>query len=285
MVHARLTHPIRGTLPFRQGQQDDWEREAKVDVTSEIGVDRPSIVNTVGREGTRTISGTVSGLRRKRDTSATDAVQALSNYVTKLEAHVDEFQGDQTTENPGYTFEGDRLEASKNAVLESIEWSLSPGRIYEVDYKAKVRVGKGTFEARDIDREFPSVKGLWDEYLRVDGNKLLGMREYQLSKSLGLETSAVFDRDSAEQNDIMVEDGEQRRIVFEGEHYGTLFERRQADATLDNLHASKNAVEVRTKFPGYDLEMFVTGYKSTLEEGSGGHSHRYRIELVEGERA
>jgi len=148
MSHARLTHPSRPTLEFIQGQQDEYNRDAVANIVREIGTDRTSLVHTETREGRRTIRGSVSGLRRARnDTSTSDARQALANYVDELEAHVDEFQGD-----PGYQLVDDQLGYSKSAILESVEWSVTPGQIYEFDYEASAVVGQGVFESKAIDR-------------------------------------------------------------------------------------------------------------------------------------
>jgi len=287
MAHARIDAPLRGTLPFYQGQQHDDERTGDMDITAEIGTNRRPLVNTRNRERTITIRGTVSGLKRSRDGAARDSFQALASYADRLESHVDEFQGDHSDANPGYTFEDDQLDYSKNVVLESIKWSMTPGKIYEMDYEATVRVGRGTMGLRPIDRRRPTVNDNMDVWARVDGNDLPGMRDYQVERSIGLEQNAVFsgDRDTAETNEFVAKEGERTIITFEGVHSGTSFERLNADQALDALNTTRNHVDLVTKFPGYTLKVFVTGYKSTLEQQRGGNSHRYRVEMVEGKRA
>jgi hypothetical protein len=281
MSHIRLTHPTRDTLTFRAGQNDEYSRQAVANVTSELGTDRRSLVHTETREGERVIRGSVTGLRRARnDPDTSDARQALANYADELEKHVDEYQGD-----PGYTLVDDELDYSKTAVLESIEWSVTPGRVYELDYEATVKIGQGTFEERATRPNDPSIKDKQTPMLIVDGNDLPGMRDYQMRKEVGIEVNAVFDRDSAENNDAVFEAGVTRTITFEGVHSGTLTERQNADAALDALVGSKNNVTLETKFPGYNLSVFVTSYNSTLEQQRGGNSHRYRIEMIEGKRA
>jgi hypothetical protein len=280
MSHIRLTHPDRATLPLRQGQQDSFKRKAVANATSELATDRPTLVHTETRESTRTIRGTVTGLKRKRDSGASDAVQALTNYAAELESHVDEFQGD-----PGYTLEDDQLNISKTGVLESIEWSLTPGRIYELEYEATVRLGRGTFESRAITSRTPTVDTGQTPMLIVDGNDLPGMRDYKMNRSVGVNVNAVFDRDSAENNDVVFENGTEQTVVFEGEHSGTLTDRQNTDAALAALVARQNSVTLETRFPGYSLDIFVTNYESTLEQQRGGNSHRYRIEMIEGTRA
>jgi hypothetical protein len=218
-------------------------------------------------------------LKRKRDSGASDAVQALANYADALESHVDEFQG------TGYQLNDDQLDIQKRGVLESIEWSLTPGRVYELDYEATVRIGRGTFESRSIIPRKPMVDTGQTPMLIVDGNDLPGMRDYRMNRSVGVTANAVFDRESAENNDVVFEEGQQQTIVFEGEHTGTLTQRQNADAALDALVATQNSVPVETRFPGYTLNCFVTNYESTLEQQRGGNSHRYRIEMIEGTRA
>jgi len=279
MTHIQLTHPTRDTLPLRAGQQDDYQRDAVANITNELATDRTSLVHTETREATRTVRGSVTGLRRKRDSAASDAVQALANYADELESHVDEFQGD------GYTLEDTELDYSKRGILESVEWSLTPGRVYELDYEATFQVGRGTFETRSTEPLNPTVDTGLNVMLRVDGTDLPGMRDYRLRRSVGVEPRAVFDRDTAENNDILINEGDQRVITFEGVHSGTLTERQNADAALDALVGTKENVTLETRFPGYNLGVFVTNYTSTLEQQRGGNSHRYRIEMVEGERA
>jgi hypothetical protein len=218
-------------------------------------------------------------LKRKRDSAASTAVQALADYATELESHVDEFQG------TGYTVVDDQLDIQKRGVLESIEWSLSPGRVYELEYEATVRLGRGTFESQTITTRTPGVDTGQTPMLILDGNDLPGMRDYRMNRSVGVSVNAVFGRDSAENNDVVFEQGVEQTVVFEGVHSGTLADRRTADAALAALVATQNSVTLSTRFPGYDLDMFVTNYESTLEQQRGGNSHRYRIEMIEGTRA
>jgi len=279
--HARLTHPTRETLEFYQGQTDEYNREAVMSVTREIGTDRPPLVNTETREANRSVTGSVTARRRAaNDPDTSDGRQALANYADRLEAHVDEFQGD-----PGYTLVDDQLGYSRTGILESITWSLTPGQPDELAYELAFVEGQGVFEDRAIDRQNPTYDTSMDGYATVDGEDLPGMREYQVERIIGVETSALFDRDSAENNDVVVKDGPQRRITFQGLISGTLSERQTKDAALEDKVATKNAVTLDTKFPGYAIDGFVTTYNSTLEQQRGGNAHRFRLEFVEGKRA
>lgn len=280
MSHIRLTHPERSTLEFRAGQRDEYERAAVADITNELGTDRRSLVHTQTRESRRTIRGSVSGLRRARnDETTADAHQALANYAATLESHVDEYQGD------GYTLVDDQLDYSKQGVLESVQWSLSPGRTYELDYEATVVLGEGTFESRPERDLSPTINTGMDVMATVDGEPLPGMRDFRMEKTVGMEPAAVFDRESAENNDVVFEEGTQRTFTFEGIHSGTLEERRTADQALDALVATENELDFVTRFPGYTVQGFVTGYVSDLDESRGGNSHRFRLEFTEGEKA
>lgn len=281
MSHVRLTHPSRPTLEFYRAQNDDISRSAVLNIANELAVDRTPLVHTETREIERTIRGSVSApLRARNDGSTNDWQQSLANYADLLEAHVNEYQG-----IPGYTLEDDQLDISKTATLESIEWSLSPGQLYELNFEATVIVGRGTFESDSIGGRNPTVDSSMDVMLRVDGEDLPGFRDYRMNRSIGIEPRAVFDRDSAENNDLLINEGPQQTVVFEGEHTGSLAQRRAADAALESLLATKNNVTLETAFPGYSLDGFVTAYNSTLENQRGGNSHRYRFEFVEGERA
>lgn len=286
MPHARLTHPSRPTLPFRAGQQDEYSREAVANIANELGTDRTSLVHTETRDSRRTIRGTVSAPRRARnDADTSEWLQALANYVDTLESHVNEFQG-----SPGYTVEDDQLDISKSCVIEGVEWSLTPGKIYEVDYETTVAVGEGTFESGSVDPRNPTVDTGMNVMLRVDGNDLPGFRDYRVRKEIGTEVKGIFDRESAENNDVLIDQGVQQTVAFEGVHSGSRSERASADAALDALVASENSVTLETRFPGYSLDGFVTAYSSTFEQqrtlgDAQDSSHRYRVEFTVGQRA
>ena len=280
MSHIRLTHPDRQTLTFKQGQSDEYRREAVASVTTELGTDRPSLVHTETREGTRTIRGRVSAPRlAEQDGSTDDWRQALANYVDELESHVDEFQGD------GYTLVDDQLGISKRGILESVNWTRRPGRPYDIEYEATVRIGRGTFESRPIDRRNPTVQTSQTPMLIIGGEPVPGMRQYQVSRSIGVEVKGVFDRDSAENNDIIIEEGAQTQIAFEGTHTGTLSSRQTADANLDALIATRDPIACETRFPGYDLEGFLLALPTDFDTQYGGNSQQFNLQFVEGTRA
>jgi len=287
MTHARLTHPVRPTIEFRGGQQSESQREAVASVTNELATDRKPLVHTETRDVRNTERGTATGNRRARnDPDTSDPWQALANYAVELEAHVDEFQGS----DPAYTYENDQLGTGKNAILERVEWSLTPGKRYELDYEASVVIGRGVFEQRDINPTIVSVGGGFDAMLRLDGTELPGMRDYRVTKELGINPKGIFNRESAENNDVLIEEGASRVVAFEGVHTGTQSERAQADAALSALVGTKNNVVLETQFPGYDIDGFVTAYNSTFEQqrsfdDSTRGSHRYRLEFAEGQRA
>jgi len=287
--HARLTHPVRPTIEFRGGQQSESQREAVASVTNELATDRKPLVHTETRDERETERGTATGNRRARnDPGTSDPWQALANYAVELEAHVDEFQG--ASQADGYTYENDQNDAGKAAVLESVEWSLTPGKRYELDYEASIIVGNGTMESEDITPESVTVGAAFDAMLRVDGVACPGFRDYRVTTSIGVDPNPVFNRETAENNDIINTEGRQRRVAFEGVHTGTQSERATADAALENLLATKNNVTLETQFPGYSIDGYVLRYNSTFEQqrsfdDSVEGAHRYRLEFVEGQRA
>lgn len=288
MSHARLTHPVRPTLTFRGGQSSETQREAVASVTNELATDRKPLVHTETRDVRNTERGTATGIRRaQNDPDTSDAYQALANYAVELEAHVDEFQG--ASVDDGYTYENDQTDTGQAAVLESIEWSLTPGRRYELDYEGSIIVGNGTMSAEDISPESVTVGATFDAMLRLDGIELPGFRDYRVSTSIGVDPNPVFNRESAENNDIINTEGRQRRVAFEGVHTGTQTERAADDAALSDRLATKENVTLETRFPGYSMDGYLVGYNSTFEQnrafGSTTGSHRYRIEFVEGQRA
>ena len=280
MPHARLTHPNRATLPFRQGQIDEAQREAITSATNELGTDRKTLVHTETTDQTRTVQGLVSAPRRAaNDPNTSDWKQALANYLDLLESSVDEFQGD------GYTFEDDQLDLQQSAVLESISWTFARGQPFDIEYEATVRIGRGTFEVRPLDRRTPTVDESMTVMATVDGVDLPGLRNYAVSRSVGLDVTGVFDRDSAENNDAVFNEGVQQSITFEGTHTGTLADRQAADAALTDRVATKDPVTLNTQFPGYTLEGYLTSYNSNLEARFGDGRHDYALEFIEGRRA
>lgn len=285
MSHARLTHPSRPTLEFRGGQNSEHRRQAVANVTNELATDRLPLVHTETRDVRHTERGTATGLRRARnDPDTSNARQALANYAVELEAHVDEFQGD-----PGYSYVADQTDTSRDAVLESVEWSLTPGRTYELDYEASIVAGRSTFAAEGIDPEGVTVGAGTAPMLTVDGVACPGMRDYRVETSIGVEVNAVFNRNTAENNDVIPQEGRGRVVAYEGVHTGTQTERAAADAALRDLLATREDVTLETVFPGYSMDGFVMGYNSTFPQnrsfGTTEGSHQYRIEFVEGTRA
>lgn len=279
MVHARLTHPTRGTLPFRQAQQDDSGIQAVTNVANELGVDRPALVHTETREGQREIRGTVTGRRRADQSGTDDWEQALADYVDLLESHVDEFQGD------GYTLEDDQLGIERRGILESVEWSRTPGQPFDLEYQASFRVGRGTMGAEPIERRNPTVDTAMDVPLRVDGIDLPGFRDYQVSRSVGVEARPVYDRETAENNDIIMQEGVNWQFTFEGTHVGTTEERQSAHDALDALVATKEPVTLETRFPGYSIDGFVIGYEPVQQARFADNMDHYRLEFLYGTRA
>lgn len=286
MPHARLTHPSRPTIEFRGGQESETQREAVASVTNELATERTPLVHTETREVTETERGTATGLRRARnDPDTSDPRQALANYAVELEAHVDEFQGD-----PGYTYENDQAGTAKDAVLERVEWRINPGQTYELDYEATVHIGRSLFDSRSISPESVTVGAPFDAMLRLDGVELPGMRDYRVETSIGVSPTGVFDRDSAENNDIVPEEGRGRRVTYTGVHTGTRTQRANADAALRDRLATKNNITLETYFPGYSIDGYLVGYTSTFNQSTAfgeqlDGAHRYSIQFVEGTRA
>lgn len=280
MTHARLTHPTRGTLQFRQPQTDGDQREAVGNVTPELGVDRPPLVHIETRDRTRSLRGRVTAPRRaEADPDTDDWEQALANYVDLLESHVSEFQG------TGYTFEDDIRDVSVSAVYHSLEWTLSQGAPYEIEFDAGVTVGRGTFDSAGLSRRTPTVNSGMSVAARVDGNDLPGLRQMAVSRSFGVEVNAVYNRTSAENNDVVANEGVRHEITFDGIHTGTHAERRAADDALEALLGQRDPVAFETRFPGYTLQGYVLGYDSNLEARFGENSHHYSLRFVEGTRA
>jgi hypothetical protein len=286
MSHARLTHPSRPTVEFYRGQNDEESRTAVANITAELGTDRPPLVHTETRDVRRSIRGSVSAPQRAaNDPNTSDWRQALANYADLLEASVDEFQG-----IGAYSLVDDQLNTSKDAVLEAVEWSLSPGEIYTLDYEASVVIGDGVFEDAPIDRRTPTVDTSLSTMLEVDGVACPGVRELRVRREIGTEVNAIFDRDSAENNDVVITEGPRQTLTFEGVHSGTRSARATADAALRDLLATKTNVTADTYFPGYSLDGFVTNYSSTFDQqrtvgDSQNGSHRYRLEFTVGQRA
>lgn len=276
MPHARLTHPTRGTLQFRQGQSDADRRDAVSNIAPELGVDRPPLVHVETRERDRSITGRVTAPRRAANDSATsDWEQALANYVAELEAHVDEFQGS------GYTFEQDLMGTSTNAVYHGLEWTLTPGLPHELDFTCELTVGRGVFDERPLTVDYPTVNSGMDVAGRVDGNDLDGMRLFKANRSFGYDPNPVYNKSSAENNDIVATGGVTHEVTFEGTHTGDVATRKAADDALEALIGA-GQVTFETRFPGYSLDGFVLGYESNFENRHGASQHQYTLRFLEG---
>lgn len=282
MPHARITHPSRPTLEFRQGQTDSDSREAVTNIAREIGVERPPLVHVITQERTRQLRGRVTAPRRARnDSDTSDWQQALANYIDQLESHCDEFQGFGSS---AYTFEDDIRSDSFNVIFEGVEWTLTPGSPYEFVYDLSLIIGRGVMESKPIQRRNPTVQTGMNVPATVGGHDLAGLREMKVSRDVGFSPNAVYDTDSAENNDVVPEDGVQHRIVFRGTHTGSDSQRATADDNLQSL-IDGNQVTFQTRFPGYALDGFVTGYETNLESRFGTQSHQFALTFVEGQRA
>jgi len=280
MADARLTHPTRETLPLRQRQTNTDTKTAAANIANEIGTERPSLVHTETREREIPVRGVVTGRRlATQDPGTNDIQQALANYVDTLQAHVDEFQGD------GYIYEDDLLNRSVNGILESVQWSLTPGQLGAIEYETQFTVGKGVLEAQPIQRRNPTVDMTRNTLLTIDGTDLPGFRDYQVEKTIGTEAKAVFDRDSAENNQVVVEDGDQLTIQFSGTHTGDPATRETREDQLDSLVATQSEVTLQTAFPGYSVDGFLLEHETGEEARFGSQSNHYSITFVEGTKA
>lgn len=286
MSHARLTHSDRPTLEFHQGQLDEDPTTAVANVAALIGVNQPVLVHTESRERERTITGRVTAPRRTaNDGSTSDWLQALANYVDELESHVDEFQGiSGTRTDGGYTLVDDQRNLNLDVIIESVEWRLAQGQPFEFEYDVTLKVGTGTFEARDVSFRTPTVNTGLSVAARVDGNDLPGLRQLTASTSVETQVNPLFDRTSAENNDIVVDEGPRHEFTIRGTHTGTAAARASADSTLNNLVATETPVTLETRFPGYDLDGYVLGYNSNLEARFGGSAHQYELRFIEADQ-
>ena len=278
MSEYRLTHDTRETLHFRQAQSEATQTEAAADITAEMGVDRPPLVHIQGREQETTVEGLVTGPRRAtQDADTDDWRQALANYLLRLEAHCDEFQGE------GYTLEHDPLGDSWPVVFHELSWRLLAGQPYELQFEATLTTGRGALSARPID--VPDVTA--DEIsvpARVDGHDLTGMREMRVQRAFDVDPDPLYNRSSAADNQVLAESGVQHQLQFSGTHTGTASERQAADDTLRDLIGA-GVVDFETALPGYTLSGKVIGYESDFQQGFGTGQHHYTLTFLEAIKA
>jgi len=283
MAHASISHPTRGTLTFRQAQRDEDSRQAVTNIFPEIGTDRPPLVHVATRERERRLQGRVTAPRRARnDTSTSDWEQSLANYIDELEAHCDEFQG---YGSDAYTFTDGIRSESFTVVFQNVEWTLTQGRPYDIDYELTLLIGRGVMESEAIRPRNPTVNTGMSVAATVDGNDLPGLRQMRVSRNIEYDVNAIYNKDTAENNDIVPTEGTKQQVVFEGTHTGTDSLRASADSTLQGLIGTDNPVALVTRFPGYTLSGFVTAYDSNLESRFGSNSHHFRLEFIEGVKA
>ena len=275
MSDYRLEHPDRGTLEFRQAQRGEDQREAVADVTAERGVDRPPLVHVRARTRERTLTGRVTAPRRAREDGDTDDwLQALANYVVRLEAFCDDQQG------AGYTFVDDQQDEQTPVVLHEVEWTLAASQPYEIEFSVSMATGEGVLASRPLDDRTADPQTGMDVAARVEGVDLPGFRELRVTRSFDTETDALFGRGSAANNQVVAESGVEHRVEFSGTHTGTESERRQADAALEALIGA-GLVEFQTRFPGYALEGKVLAYRPERQAGFGTDRHDYELTFVE----
>lgn len=290
MAHARLTHPTRPTLEFRQAQTDDETTEAVTNIASDLGTGNPPLVHVETRERSRSIQGRVTAPRRARnDADTSDWEQSLANYLDRLESHVDELQGfggttGEVSPGSGYTLVDDERDESLNVVYHRMDWTLKNGQPYDVEFSLDLTVGRGTFDNEPIERRNPTVQSDMDVAARVGGVDLTGLRQMQVSREFDVETMAVYNPGSAENNDVKATGGTQQQIVFEGTLTGTRAEREAAEDSLRGLEDGSR-VSFETRFPGYSLDGFVTSFESGVESRFGTRMHQFTLQFMEGEKA
>jgi hypothetical protein len=281
MTDFRLTHPTRGTLEFRQAQQSEDQRESVADIAPELGVDRPPLVHITTQNRRRTLRGRVSAPRRaQNDPDTSDWEQALANYADVLESHCDEFQGfDADT----YTFEDDVRDENLTAVYESLSWTRTQGSPYEFEFEVSALIGEGVMESRARDPRNPTVDTSMGVAAKCGGEDLPGMRQFRSERSVGFEPNAIFDKESAENNDIVANEGTQQRWVFEGTLTGTQSARASKDSALRDLQGTQQTLE--TRWPGYHVNGFVLNYNSDIEARFAGNRTHFSLTFIEGQRA
>jgi hypothetical protein len=220
----------------------------------------------------------VTGPRRADADPDTDEwQQALANYVDELQAHVNEFQGN------GYTLEDSIRGENLNCIYHAAEWTLMPGVPAEIEFSVDVTVGRGTFGTETIQRRNPTVQSGMQYAATVGGEPLPGLRQFKSRREMSTQTNAVWGKDTAENNDVVAQEGPTQRWTFEGTHTGTESERASADATLRGLIGSQ--VTLQTRFPGYAVDGYVLNYDSDFEQRHGERKHHFTLEFIEGKRA
>jgi len=272
MAHARLTHPSRPTIQFVQGQLDTDSQQQVSNIAQDIGSGQAPLAHVESRERSRDITGRVTAPARSKATGD-NYLQALADYIVEMEYSIDLFEGE------GYTFHDEIRDESFGAVYHSFEWSMQRGTPFEAEYTAEITVGDGVFPPRDPEIPDVTPQTGMDVMARVGGEDLPGFRQITSSRSFEIDTTALFNRNSAEENDIQPGSAVQHQIDYEGVHTGTRQERAAADAALQDL-LGETQVTLETRFPGYALDGVVTNYDSDLEQDTGGNSTSYTLQFL-----
>lgn len=272
MTYLTLTHPERPDFNLPQPQSDDNQRQAITDIAAPLGSEEPPNVHTRGRQAERQINGLYLSDRGGDQSRRQD----VADFIDNLEQRTDQFQGE------GYTLLDEQLDTSRGVILNSSTWQIQPGRPYEVRYELGVQVGIGTAEVQSVGLRNPTVNDSMDTYLEIDGIPLPGMRQYESTTEVPTEVNPRFNRDTAETNDIIIENKETQRIIYRGTHTGPQVDRAAADRALRDLLATKIEVECKTKVPGYTLDGFVTSYNSDFNGDFGETKHNYELEFTVG---
>lgn len=279
MTDITLTHTSSGRpdVQFLRAQDDRRVEESVADVVDDIGVRDPPRATVEGRGGTRRIQGRMTGAAASSLSGfSSDWRTALAEWLVRLEAAIDEFQG------LGYTLDDQERGLSLPVVVHACQWTIQAGRPFEATYRVDVTIGKNTQENRSADPK-TATPGAKDSSPFLTGvQSLTGLQTMRVEREFDIEVDPInFDPD-VEATEVRPTSRPKHVITYNGEKAGTETERQTFDNGIETEQSDLESLSTfETVMPGYDLDGKIMNYRSDWRASRGTGIHDYEITFLE----